>query len=264
MPSHCPLFLYSAYFLTILSCLIRPPTDLPGGYTDVDQVQAVRRGKYGLGDRRTLDQAIEFSGVDTRHEKSLGNRCGNLEFVPFAQHTLGPDHIPLFDPVTELPLEEPDVGSVYYKQKIERDAPVSALVTTGLVGNRNKGAEKGLRYPAIAGTGLANAVFGTPDVKPLHDDLSRSTGGDERAHDAMSLLEKEYNNILRLEQRAQSALSNAVRNADFQEPSISLGVAVLSLVVLLYGICSLICGHRLHIGKDHRIASKYEPLVKAV
>jgi hypothetical protein len=61
----------------------------------------MHQSKYGLGDRRTLDQAIEFSGVDTRNQVILGNRCGNLAYVPFKEHPFGASFIPPYDPVSE-------------------------------------------------------------------------------------------------------------------------------------------------------------------
>ena len=55
--------------------------------------------RFGLGDRRSLSQLIEFSGVNTR--ALSGGRdpkfCGNLQYVPFTQHPLGAYHIPTFD-----------------------------------------------------------------------------------------------------------------------------------------------------------------------
>jgi hypothetical protein len=53
------------------------------------EVLALHQSKYGLGDRRTLDQLIEFSGIDTKHRQILGNKCGNIDLVPFVQHPLG-------------------------------------------------------------------------------------------------------------------------------------------------------------------------------
>ena len=41
--------------------------------------------KYGHGDRRTLEQAIEFSGFDPEQKKMVKNRCGNLKWVPFEE-----------------------------------------------------------------------------------------------------------------------------------------------------------------------------------
>jgi hypothetical protein len=77
--------------------------------------ERIRRSKYGLGDRRTFDQLMEFSGVDPVHQRTLRDRCGNIDYVPFHEHPLGPDYIPSFDPVTFDPLDEPDEGSIYYQ-----------------------------------------------------------------------------------------------------------------------------------------------------
>lgn len=41
--------------------------------------------KYGHGDRRTLQQAIEFSGFDPEQKKMVKNCCGNLKWVPFEE-----------------------------------------------------------------------------------------------------------------------------------------------------------------------------------
>ena len=84
------------------------------GESDPIKIQKLIRSKYGLGDRRTLDQAIAFSGIDTRHIKMDENKCGNnLEYVPFIEHIRGPDYIPLFD-THEDPIDIPDTGSIYY------------------------------------------------------------------------------------------------------------------------------------------------------
>src|SRR3546814_492297 len=40
-------------------------------------------GKYGLGTKRTLDQLIDFVGVDLRNQNIIGNRCTDLPYVPF-------------------------------------------------------------------------------------------------------------------------------------------------------------------------------------
>lgn len=77
--------------------------------------ERLRRSKYGLGDRRTFAQLMEFSGVDPIHKSTLRDRCGNIEYVPFKEHPLGPDYIPRFDEVTFDPLDEPDEGSIYYQ-----------------------------------------------------------------------------------------------------------------------------------------------------
>jgi hypothetical protein len=81
---------------------------------DPVKARALRRSKYGLGDRRSIDQAIEFSGFNFYNRTTMSNKCGNLQFVPFKEHPEGPEYVPLFDPDTFAPLEEPDEGSIYY------------------------------------------------------------------------------------------------------------------------------------------------------
>lgn len=39
--------------------------------------------KYGLGNKRTLDQLIDFTGIDTRKREAYENRCVDLRWVPF-------------------------------------------------------------------------------------------------------------------------------------------------------------------------------------
>ena len=41
--------------------------------------------RYGLGDRRTLQDSIEFSGFDPVKRKMTKNTCGNLAWVPFEE-----------------------------------------------------------------------------------------------------------------------------------------------------------------------------------
>lgn len=102
---------------------------LPDGYSDPAKIIALRRSKYGLGDRRSPEQAIRFSGFALNNRTMLGNRCGNLDHVPFTEHPLGPDYIPRFDPATFEPLDEPDIGSIYYK---EHSLPRHPQSETGL------------------------------------------------------------------------------------------------------------------------------------
>lgn len=79
----------------------------------------LRQSKYGLGDRRSLDQLIEFSGIDLRHAKPSvdgKNRCGNIRWVPFIEHTEGVNYVPKFDN-EENPLEGYSEGSIYFPGK---------------------------------------------------------------------------------------------------------------------------------------------------
>lgn len=61
-----------------------------------------------------MEQAVQFSGFALHNRTSLRNRCGNIDHVPFTEHPSGAEYIPRFDPVTFEPLDEPDVGSIYY------------------------------------------------------------------------------------------------------------------------------------------------------
>eukprot|EP01038_Epipyxis_sp_PR26KG_P013764 gene13764-18460_t len=54
---------------------------LPEGKTDPEHLSLIT--KYGLGTKRTLDQFIEFTGVDTRTKTIFGDRCKELLWVPF-------------------------------------------------------------------------------------------------------------------------------------------------------------------------------------
>ena len=95
--------------------------EIPGGATDPEERRVLHQSKYGLGDRRSLDQAIIFSGVDTRNHQILGNHCGNLEFVPFKEHPFGPDYVPPYDPKTEKFVGSRDPGSIYYNSSSKGD-----------------------------------------------------------------------------------------------------------------------------------------------
>jgi len=97
--------------------------DIPGGEKDHEKGLRLKRSKYGLGDRRSLDDLIKFSGVDLRHKKATidgKNRCGNLQWVPFNENPRGVNYIPKFDNATEDPLDVPyEKTSVWYDQLVD-------------------------------------------------------------------------------------------------------------------------------------------------
>jgi len=47
----------------------------------------IRSGRYGIGKRRTLEQAMAFSGIDLRHKRMTANKCGNLLWVPYDERS---------------------------------------------------------------------------------------------------------------------------------------------------------------------------------
>ena len=97
--------------------------DVPGGEQNYDKAMRLKKSKFGLGDRRSLDDLIQFSGIDLRHKKpSIDgvNRCGNLQWVGFIEHPKGPNHIPKFNDKTEDPLEIPyEKSSVWYDPRVD-------------------------------------------------------------------------------------------------------------------------------------------------
>ncbi|KAG7341489.1 glycosyltransferase GlcNAc [Nitzschia inconspicua] len=58
------------------------------------ETELIRNSRYGLGTKRTLEQAIEFTGINLREMKMETNKCGNLEWVPFEEsHNYGIDEL---------------------------------------------------------------------------------------------------------------------------------------------------------------------------
>jgi hypothetical protein len=54
---------------------------MPGGDSSPSARQAL--GKYGLGTKRTLDQLKAFTGINLHNRTTTGNRCGNIDWVPW-------------------------------------------------------------------------------------------------------------------------------------------------------------------------------------
>lgn len=54
----------------------------PEGDKTISSIAAI--AEYGLGTKRSLDQLIAFTGMDTRSKNVLGMRCGNLELISFS------------------------------------------------------------------------------------------------------------------------------------------------------------------------------------
>ena len=49
------------------------------------EIEQIRKSRYGIGNKRTLEQASKFSGIDLAGKKMVENKCGNLKWVPFAK-----------------------------------------------------------------------------------------------------------------------------------------------------------------------------------
>jgi hypothetical protein len=50
-----------------------------------EEVDKIRASRFGLGTKRTLEQACEFTGIDFVHRNQVTNKCGNLLWVPFEE-----------------------------------------------------------------------------------------------------------------------------------------------------------------------------------
>ena len=55
-----------------------------GEETD-EEVNLIRKTRYGIGTKRTLEQAEAFTGINFRGMKMDVNKCGNLLWVPYEE-----------------------------------------------------------------------------------------------------------------------------------------------------------------------------------
>ena len=49
------------------------------------EIALIRKSRYGIGTKRTLEQAVEFTGINFRKKKMDVNKCGNLLWVPYEE-----------------------------------------------------------------------------------------------------------------------------------------------------------------------------------
>ncbi|KAJ1457892.1 GlcNAc-domain-containing protein [Pelagophyceae sp. CCMP2097] len=54
---------------------------MPGGDPDPAATRAL--GAYGLGAERTLEQLVDFTAIRLSNRTTFGNRCGNIDWVPW-------------------------------------------------------------------------------------------------------------------------------------------------------------------------------------
>ena len=57
----------------------------PSGWNaaETQEIEQIRASRYGVGTKRTLEQAGQFSGIDLAAKKMVENKCGNLKWVPY-------------------------------------------------------------------------------------------------------------------------------------------------------------------------------------
>ncbi len=69
--------------------------------------------QFGLGVTRTLDEFIEFTGIDTKSNKILGDRCKPLKWVSFAHNGIDPA------------LDPTDIWGMAPETLMQGDVPIS-------------------------------------------------------------------------------------------------------------------------------------------
>lgn len=176
------------------------------GVEDFTKAETYRRSKYGLGDRRTFDQLIEFSGVDPRSRSTIHDRCGNIDhlYVPFQEHVKGADYIPYFLGEADgfAAIDLPDRGSIYYKQS-RSTTSMDKVKTGNAIGSEN---EKGIT--GVSGVSGVTPVPVTPVIVP--DVPKTSTSNTPKLHLIPgTALSKEQNEKLTL--RRENADSESSR-----------------------------------------------------
>ena len=92
----------------------------------IEAAHKVQYSKYGLGDRRSLDQGIAFTGINLKKRKMTANRCGNIDWVPYTAHPNGPAYVQRYDSETEVFIDTRDRGSIFYDPSAAPPPPVIA------------------------------------------------------------------------------------------------------------------------------------------
>jgi len=101
----------------------------------LEELHLIRSSRYGLGTKRTLGQAVTYTGIDLSQKRMVTNRCGNLEWVPFVESpNYGVDES-LSRPLTPLSREElvvADAAAAARKQHEHGVPPDPLMERTGI------------------------------------------------------------------------------------------------------------------------------------
>mmetsp|Transcript_29219 Transcript_29219/g.64428 ORF Transcript_29219/g.64428 Transcript_29219/m.64428 type:complete len:588 (-) Transcript_29219:49-1812(-) len=124
----------------------------PNNQAERTEIDRIRKSRYGVGNKRTLEQASEFSGIDLAAKKMVENKCGNLVWVPYEE---SPEYG--VEETLTRSLVGDDSGS----------SVATAAVPNKAAGIRGAGAVTGAAVAAAAkGTGTANT---RPALPRSHD-----------------------------------------------------------------------------------------------
>lgn len=105
------------------------------------EIEKIRSSRFGLGNKRSLEQAIEFTGIDLVHRKMVKNKCGNLLWVPFDES----EDYGVPDILKRIPLDTTLInsGAVPQQQQLLQERPLDHAApaqqaisdSTNLIGN---------------------------------------------------------------------------------------------------------------------------------
>ena len=148
---------------------------LPGGDIDEKNALQLQKSKFGLGDRRTIEQYIDFSGIDVGNNKMVGDekkRCGNLQWIPFSEHPSGADYIPRFHDTTFDPIDDFDETSIWHGKHSKIQGAIQTSNDddgTGEVRNivkHFKGEKGGLPHDGEKSKVAKDAIHFQPGITP--------------------------------------------------------------------------------------------------
>lgn len=197
----------------------------------------LHQSKYGLGDRRTFDQVIQFSGIDTRGHRILANRCGNLDLVPFTEHPFGAEYIPRYDNVTEEFVDVRDPGSIYYDKSSQ-----------GMVQQWGATVAARRRVAVLHNGQLRKAI------SSLSSSSSSGSGGSTIVNNIVSSVVSSSSSSSAA--KAGGTLTSAEIESSRQFVSFIGAACGAAFIFIVLAVYNRFCRHRFHRGKQSRIADE--------
>jgi Glycosyltransferase (GlcNAc) len=104
------------------------------------QQETLSSTKYGHGNRRTLQQAITFSGFDPKQKKMVQNKCGNLKWVPYPN---------VEDFGLEFNLQRPILILEEYQLQQNPNIRQLIIISTTTIANAVYGSNRMLRFIVV-------------------------------------------------------------------------------------------------------------------
>lgn len=188
------------------------------------EIEQIRKSRYGIGNKRTLEQASKFSGIDLAGKKMVENKCGNLKWVPYT--------------------ESPDYGVGETLMRSLTDA--STFEVGKAIGGIGAGAG-GLRGPVKAAVATADGG-GAIDSNALADSAKGDGAGDEeeekKPFEWVKPVVKEENALATIARRNGRALTDTaeekkaavVDNSTSISPLLVFAVFIAFILIFIVGM----------------------------